>query len=122
MLMLEQGVPNGLCGLGSEWERTDPCEGFRDSPLMPDEAVVLQAIFTNRGDDLAQQFAERLSQGAHCVVVGTGEECLVEVPHQMDKTLLLWAGDCVVCRIEIRDEHAMKVLEEISDEFAFPAR
>src|SRR3954454_731212 len=55
------------------------------------------------------------------LVEGMLEKVVVDVPHQVEVTLLLVAGDRIIRSVEIRDEDAGEVSEGLFQESSFPS-
>ena len=78
----------------------------------------LQAVRVDGRDDLAEQRTKASRNLLQFVVEGVLVQVLIDVAHQMDQAFLLRARNQIIRGIEIRDEHAVKPMQQIFEDRA----
>ncbi len=88
----------------------------------PEKAICTHLVFSEEPGFQAKTihgFNHRLKQPSelghdsfHLLVEGFLKQVIVEVSNQVDEAPLLWAIQGVICGVEIRNQHALEILEQ----------
>src|SRR5208337_990709 len=83
---------------------------------------LLQTMPVNSLYNCTQQGTEGTGDRLEFIVVGVVQQLLVDVSHQVDEALLLWAFDGVVGGVEVGYKDAVEVLEQFPQEVPLSGR